>query len=154
VNGEVWHASHPHAAYHEIFQQLSITGSQPDGSGGFRNIYLWVWDAVPAPGAYPLTAAETGGDYATYTVSVGGTDTQFSTAGPSAGSLVITELDPDENVIRGTFSFTARTVDGNEVSVTAGLFDGTYEEVTPQGTFACAGTIAERRTPACVPRAP
>jgi hypothetical protein len=154
VNGEVWNAIHPHVAYHEIFQQLSITGNQPDGSGGFRNIYLWVWDADPAPGAYPLGAAETGGDHATCTVSAGGTDTQYSTAGPSAGTLVITELDPDENIIRGTFSFTARTVEGNEVSVTAGSFDGTYQEVTPWSLACAGGTMADRRKPACVPRAP
>ena len=129
VNGQQWTATQPHAAYYEAVEgTVTITGSQQDGSGGFRNIYLQFGN-VSGPGSYSLDDAASGGNYASFTVADGDGTVVYRTAEPLAGSVEITFLDRDENAMRGTFSFTGRNPESGEVTVTGGLFVGNYEEL-------------------------
>lgn len=74
---------------------------------------------------YTLLEKTTNNYFGQYTIG-GGIDFNGITSSSSPGTLIITNFDPDNFIISGTFEFTVLDNDGNEINITNGRFDMNY----------------------------
>ncbi|WP_299362001.1 hypothetical protein [Winogradskyella sp.] len=74
---------------------------------------------------YTLFEEDSNNHYGRYNIGGGITFSGTSTT-ENPGTLTITNFDPDNFIISGTFEFTVLDNDGNEINITNGRFDMNY----------------------------
>ena len=110
--------------YVETNGGLFITGAF-NPNGPVRQVVLGANQNILEEGVtYVLGVAGTGGYYGE--VLFFGNDTPTTTAA-DAGSMTITKLDPENNIVSGTFSFDIMNPQGELIEIRSGRFDQIYD---------------------------
>ena len=99
----------------------TVTGS--DGSSKQCQVTI---NGFAGTGTYDLGGTLTNPNMGRWTASASLTDTYTTTLGQGSGSVKVTEV--TDTSIKGTFSFTAKNSNGEEVSLTEGEFDAQIQE--------------------------
>ncbi|SHF02301.1 hypothetical protein SAMN05444278_1183 [Psychroflexus salarius] len=104
---------------------LSIYGSNSGGLN-LKSINIGCIDApIIEETSYELTSYGSSNYFGRYNIG-GGITFSGTTTTEIPGTLTITNFDPDNFIISGTFEFTVLDDDGSEIHITNGRFDMNY----------------------------
>ena len=132
INGDVFIPSKiggnaPRAFYQ--FARGAYTLGISAGTGGGENMISVLVGGIDIPEIlekkYLLTERQSRNYHGEY-LEGGGLDLRSNTSSNYPGELVITNFDPQNYIISGTFSFTIKDEKGNNIEITNGRFDLNY----------------------------
>ncbi|AXT18638.1 hypothetical protein D7030_06645 [Flavobacteriaceae bacterium AU392] len=132
INGEVFRPDRfgqgvPRAFYQNVNFAFTLGISASSGGGEetkFFNLGGLDVNALEET-TYDLVEFESGNFFVQYTLG-GGFVLRTETNSINPGRLTITNFDPDNFIISGTFEFTVLDDEGNEIRITEGRFDLRY----------------------------
>lgn len=132
INGEAFvppsFGSNAPGAFYQFVDGAYTLGISASKGGGneLKSVLIGALD-VPniIESNYPLVSEESGNFLAKHLIG-GGIIYTGITSNENPGTLTITNFDPDNFIISGTFEFTVLDDDGSEIHITNGRFDMNY----------------------------
>lgn len=132
INGEAFvppsFGSNAPSAFYQFFggtYTFNISGSK-GGGPTLQSISIGGIDVNALEEiTYSLYEEESNNHYGRYNIG-GGITYSGTTTAENPGTLIITNFDPDNFIISGTFEFTVLNDDGSEIHITNGRFDMNY----------------------------